>query len=67
MLIIDTPGIDDEGELGEMRVRKTRRVLNSVDVAVLAVDATRGYAQADEQLIALFEDKRIPFIVALTK
>ena len=67
VLIIDTPGIDDEGELGEMRVRKTRRVLNSVDVAVLAVDATRGYAQADEQLIALFEDKRIPFIVALTK
>lgn len=67
VLIIDTPGIDDEGELGEMRVRKTRRVLNSVDVAVLAVDATRGMAPADSELVALFEDKQIPYIIALTK
>ena len=67
VLIIDTPGIDDEGKLGEARVRKTRRVLNSVDVAVLVVDATRPPAAADTDLAALFADKRIPYVVALTK
>lgn len=67
VLIIDTPGIDDEGALGEKRVKKTRRVLNSVDVAVLAVDATRGLVAADTDLIALFVDKHIPAVIALTK
>ena len=67
VLIIDTPGIDDEGDLGELRVRKARRVLNSVDVAVLAVDATRGPSTADRDLISLFGEKHIPFVVALTK
>ena len=67
VLVIDTPGIDDEGELGQMRVRKARRVLHSVDVAVLALDATQGFTPADKDLVALFEDKQIPYIVALTK
>ena len=67
VLIVDTPGIDDEGELGEMRVRKARRVLDSTDVAVLAVDGTRGVTQAERELVALFAEKQIPYVVALTK
>ena len=67
VLIVDTPGIDDEGELGEMRVRKARRVLDSTDVAVLAVDGTRGVTQAERELVALFAEKNIPYVVALTK
>ena len=67
VLIVDTPGIDDIGELGEMRVRKAKRVLDSTDVAVLAVDATRGMLPADRELVALFEEKQIPYVIALAK
>ena len=48
VVIIDTPGIDDEGHLGELRVRKAKQVLNRVDVAVLVVDATVGKTSVDE-------------------
>ena len=67
VLIIDTPGIDDEGELGRQRVRKTRHVLNRADVAVLVVDATEGLRAADSDLMRLFAAKKIPFIVAWNK
>lgn len=61
VVIIDTPGIDDEGALGELRVRKTRQVLNKTDVAVLVVDALLGKTAVETELIALFQDKKIPF------
>ena len=48
VMIIDTPGFDDEGALGELRVRKTKQVLNKTDIAVLVVDATEGKKQCDE-------------------
>lgn len=67
VVIIDTPGIDDAGELGGMRVRKAVEVLRRCDVAVLAVDATRGLADADRELISAFEERKVPYIVALTK
>ena len=67
VMIIDTPGFDDEGALGEERVRRTRQVLNRVDVAVLVVDGTVGKTAADEQLLALFGQKDIPYIVAYNK
>lgn len=67
VVIIDTPGIDDEGKLGEMRVRKTRQVLNRTDVAVLVVDGTVGQAQADEDLVAIFREKEIPYLVVYNK
>lgn len=67
VLLVDTPGIDDVGPLGEERVRKAKRVIDSTDVAVLAVDSTRGLTQADRDLITLFEEKQIRYIVALTK
>lgn len=67
VMIIDTPGIDDEGPLGELRVRKTRQVLNKTDVAVLIVDSTVGKAEADEDLIRLFKEKQINYIVVYNK
>jgi [FeFe] hydrogenase H-cluster maturation GTPase HydF len=67
VLIIDTPGIDDEGSLGELRVRRARQVLNKTDVAVLAVDAFRGANEADEELAAMFRAKQVPYIVAFNK
>ncbi len=67
VVIIDTPGIDDEGELGELRVRKTKQVLNKTDVAVLVVDALEGKKEADEELIALFQEKNINYLVVYNK
>ena len=67
VMIIDTPGFDDEGALGEERVRRTKQVLNRVDIAVLVVDGTVGKTAADNELLAIFSDKKIPFIVAYNK
>ena len=71
VVIIDTPGIDDEGALGELRVQRARRVLNKTDVAVLVVDlefSPDGALNNDEEeLIAAFRKKNIPFIIALNK
>ena len=67
VVIIDTPGIDDEGELGEMRVERTKQVLNYADIAVLVIDATKGEAKADRELVSLFEQKKIPYIKAVNK
>lgn len=67
VVIIDTPGIDDEGELGEMRVKRAKQALNTVDIAVLVVDAQKGIQNADNELLSLFKDKNIPFVVAYNK
>lgn len=67
VVIIDTPGFDDEGALGELRVKKTKQILNRADCAVLVVDATQGMTPADQELIALFRQKDIPYLVAYNK
>ena len=67
VMIIDTPGIDDEGALGELRVRKTRQVLNKTDVAVMVIDSVSGKTKEDEELIALFDEKKINYIIAYNK
>ena len=67
VVIVDTPGIDDEGELGEMRVRKTKQVLNYIDIAVLVVDSVLGLQQFDRDMLSLFKSKKIPYIVAYNK
>ena len=67
VVIIDTPGIDDEGHLGELRVRKAKQVLNRVDVAVLVVDATVGKTSVDEEVIRIFKEKEIPYLVVYNK
>ena len=67
VMIIDTPGFDDEGMLGELRVKKTRQVLNKTDIAVLVVDAAEGQKDCDRQLVQLFRDKEIPYIIVYNK
>jgi len=67
VVIIDTAGIDDEGALGELRVRKTQQVLNKTDIAVLVIDSTAGKTAEDEELIAMFEKKNIPYVIACNK
>lgn len=67
VMIIDTPGIDDTGSLGELRVRKARQVLNKTDVAVLVIDSECGKSKEDEELIALFEEKAINYIIVNNK
>lgn len=67
VVIIDTPGFDDEGRLGALRIQRTKRVLNRTDVAVLIVDVTAGLTDCDRDLIRLFGEKKIPFLVAYNK
>ncbi len=67
VVIIDTPGIDDTGSLGELRVRKTRQVLNRADVAVLVTDAARPLNPAEKELISLFRKKEMPFVIVRNK
>ncbi len=67
VVVIDTPGIDDEGELGKLRIRKSYQVLNKTDVALLIVDGTAGRQPEDEMLIRRFQDKEIPYLVVYNK
>lgn len=67
VMIIDTPGIDDRGELGSLRVEKTKQVLHKIDVAVLVVDSTQGLTDYDNELISLFRERNIPYVVAYNK
>ena len=67
VVIIDTPGLDDEGMLGELRVQKAREVLATVHIAVLVVDATRGMTEQDNTLVSLFEERKLPYLVVMNK
>ena len=67
VVIIDTPGLDDEGELGEKRIQRARRMLAQTDIAVLVVDAALGLSALDRELLDLFRAKKLPFVVAWNK
>lgn len=67
VMLIDTPGFDDEGMLGEMRVQKTRQVLNKTDVALLVVNAADGIGACEQELKDLFEKKQIPYLTVYSK
>ncbi len=67
VLIIDTPGMDDEGDLGNLRVEKAREVLAAVHVAVLVVDSAQGFTAADKTLLNLINERKLPYILALNK
>ncbi|MBE6733243.1 MAG: [FeFe] hydrogenase H-cluster maturation GTPase HydF [Ruminococcaceae bacterium] len=67
VMLIDTAGIDDEGELGELRVKKTRQVLNKTDIAVLVVDATVGLSDFDRDILELTSKKEIPTVTVYNK
>ncbi len=67
-VVIDTPGIDDEGELGELRVKRARQTVNITDIAVLVTDATRNeLSEHEKQLVDSFREKKIPFVIAKNK
>lgn len=65
--IIDTPGIDDVGELGNLRVQKSHQILNKTDIAVLVIDGTDGMKKEDEELKNKFIDKNIPYVIVMNK
>ena len=67
VLFIDTPGIDDEGALGALRVERTQQALRQTDVAVLVADSTVGLQEADRELLDLFEEKQKPYVIAFNK
>lgn len=67
VLFIDTPGLDDVGELGKMRIEKSYQALNKTDIALLAIDGTTGMTEDDRILIKHLKQKNIPFIIVMTK
>lgn len=67
VVIIDTPGFDDSGELGELRVKKTQQTLNKTDIAVLVADAVEGLKASDHQLLQLFREKEVSYITVFNK
>ncbi|MBP3584581.1 MAG: [FeFe] hydrogenase H-cluster maturation GTPase HydF [Peptococcaceae bacterium] len=67
VVIIDTPGIDDEGALGELRVKKTKQILNKTDIAVLVIDSQQGMTEVEQELVALFQKKGLKYLVVYNK
>ena len=67
VMIIDTPGIDDEGELGELRVKRAYDILNKVNIAILVIDSTIGISFEDVTLLKHIKEKKIPVIIAFNK
>ena len=65
--IIDTAGLDDIGELGKLRIEKTKQILNKTDIAILVIDATLDFTDFDRDILKLITDKNIPYIVAYNK
>lgn len=67
VVIIDTPGLDDIGELGAQRIQKAYQVLNKTDIAILVVDASVGFTREDEEILKRIYDKKIPYVTVLNK
>ena len=67
VVIIDTPGIDDEGKLGEQRVARALQILRQTDIAILVVDGHKGLQTADRELIELFKNRNLPYITVYNK
>ena len=67
VVIIDTPGMDDEGLLGEMRVQRAKRIIDKTDIAVLVADCTKGVCPEDEALVRELTERKKPFLLAFNK
>lgn len=67
VMIIDTPGIDDQGELGTLRVEKTKQVLRKIDIAILVVDGTIGVTKLEQELTMLFKERNLPYLIVYNK
>ena len=65
--MIDTPGLDDSGELGKLRIRKAYQILNKTDIAVLVVDGSSGMTDEDEQILTQIKAKEIPYVIVMNK
>ena len=67
VVIIDTPGLDDEGGLGALRVEKARQILDQIDIAVLVTDASRAAHPLEQELLRRLAEKKVPFLIACNK
>lgn len=67
VVIIDTPGLDDEGDLGDLRVQRAKQILNQTDIAVLVVDGSTGKSAFEKELIENFKERKIPYLVVHNK
>lgn len=67
VVIIDTPGLDDVGELGKLRINKTYQVLNKTDIAILVIDAALGMNDFDKAILERIKDKNIPYVIVYNK
>ena len=67
VVFIDTPGMDDTGTLGEMRIEKTRQIFGKIHIAVLVADACRGMTEAEHKLLKEIKDRKIPYLIAYNK
>ena len=67
VVMIDTPGLDDEGDLGALRIQKAYQVLNKTDIAVLVVDGTVGMTAEDISILERIKGKSIPYIIVMNK
>lgn len=67
VVMMDTPGLDDEGELGEKRVQKAKQILGQTDIAVLVVDSLAGLCTQDKELIQLFQERKLPYVIVYNK
>ena len=67
VVIIDTPGLDDEGELGNLRIQKAYQMLNKTDIALLVVDASIGMTDEDMRILQRIKDKTIPYMIVMNK
>ena len=65
VVMIDTPGLDDSGELGKLRIRKAYQILNKTDIAVLVVDGSSGMTDEDEQILTQIKAKEIPYVIVM--
>ncbi len=67
VVLIDTPGVDDDGELGQLRVQKAYQMLNKTDIALLVVDASEGMTTEDEKMLERIKEKKIPYVIVMNK
>lgn len=67
VVMIDTPGLDDEGELGALRIQKAYQILNKTDIAILVVDGTVGMTAEDDAILKRIKDKHIPYLIVMNK
>lgn len=67
VVMIDTPGLDDSGELGKLRIRKAYQILNKTDIAVLVVDGSAGMTDEDKQILTQIKAKEIPYVIVMNK